>query len=719
MQIQSTVGYSLPPPAAPRAFDLRATLSLLRRQIRLIGAATALAVALAVVYLVLVNPVFTATALVLFDPNTKSLVFADAAALSGTAENARIESEVEILRAPAVALAVLRDQRLIQDAEFGPRLGLGAKLAQALGFAPADPGDGSAELQTVLERFQRATEVRRRGLTYVIAVSVHSRSAERAATLANAMSAAYIAAQIEGKVAASLAARDILQTQADSARAGLAQSEGRIDEFISRNLAAIEAESGRADIAVLRRTLEEADAQRQAASTLATASRRLVEAPDWAALADSLQDAALAELQRQRTTLERQIAGAPAAGSDAAGLRAELAALEQRQQAQAGAAIARLEQQAATHERTAQEMRGQIRQTLLSGEIPVQVLSALFGLQQEATIARDQYQLLLSRMRELEVQAAVQMADSRVVSPALAPNHPSYPNAPLLLALALLAGAGIGVGLAFLNEYYIGGITSESQLHEVLQAPVASAIPLLPEAQRAGQPVADAILHHPLGSYAEAVRRLRATLELSERRRARHGGGSVILLTSTVSAEGKSTTALALARAFVQAGRRVLLIDADLRKPALHQLLAVTPALGLGAWLAGPAGTATDALIIADPQCPLAVVPGAGRALAQTDHLLGGAAFETLLRDARGQYDTIIIDSPPLLPVVDGRYLAAHADAAVLLVRFAQVAQGDIRSAIATLREALRPGADLVTVLSHLPAGSSGYGYAGYYDQPA
>ncbi|WP_372841069.1 GumC family protein [Phaeovulum sp.] len=704
--------------------DIRAIAALLRRQAWLIAACTLLLLAVAAAYLVIAKPTYTATSLVFVDPNSKSLVYSDSASVSGTGENARVDSEVEILRTPSVAIAVVRDQNLMSDPEFGPAIGTFEKIRVALGFAPSEDPGKDALVQSALRKFSAAVDVRRRGITYLIGVSVRSESPDRAAELANALTSAYISAQIESKISASLTARDKLQSQIASAQAALAQSESAIDGFIDNNLSRIEAESGRADIQAMRVALEDADSKRLSAEVQVADLQTQLQAQDWASLTAGLGDAALSALQNQRAELERQLSDVAADAAEAVNLRLALAALEARQSETATAAIARVQSGAESLQQSSADLRDQIRETLLTGAIPSQILTELYGLQQEATIARSQYNLLLSRMRELEVQAAVQIADSRVVSPALPPNAPSYPNMRMVLALALVCGLGLGVGLAFLNEYVIGGITSESQLRDVLRTRVATAIPLValkPDSQRS---IADGVITEPLAPYSESIRRLRATIEMTLGR-AQSGTvaddakkGRVIVVTSSVPAEGKSTTALALARAFAQAKQRVLLVDADLRKPTLHRYLGVSAATGIADWLRDPGNEELgNELISNDAISTVSIALGTERAYAETDQLLGGAAFATLVDLARDAFDITIIDTLPLLPVVDTRYLAGYGDILVMVVRFGATGHNEIRTGLSILNDSKRPGTEIIAALNHQPSNSKSYRYAGYYTE--
>ncbi len=105
-----------------------------------------------------------------------------------------------------------------------------------------------------------------------------------------------------------------------------------------------------------------------------------------------------------------------------------------------------------------------------------------------------------------------------------------------------------------------------------------------------------------------------------------------------------------------------------------------------------------------DPASPLALIMGAGRSDIPTDQLLNSTTFEALLDQARDVYDIVIIDSPPLLPIVDARYIAHNADAVVLVVRWAATSQSDLRAAVQPLREAMRPQAALIPVLNQQQA---------------
>ncbi len=713
----------------PKEIELRALVAVLRRQIRVILLSGAVIFGAAVLFLAVAPRIYTASTLILVDPDQRGILD-DGQALprSSGRENAKVDSEVEILRSDAVALAVIDRLGLAGDPEFGTRRGLAESLAMAVGIANAAPPDAQAARARTLERFKAARSVRRKGLTYLISVSARSRSPRKAAELANRLAEVYIAQQVEAKVAASLSARDILREQIATAERALEGYEARFDTFIAENIDSLQQAANSREISALQARLQEVERRREQAESLQRQVRQLAEREQWDSLEESLDDPQLARLIGLRRAYLGQMDDAGQADPAAAReLQRELARIDAELRARTEAALS---ETGALMRALGDEMAGlrqELRRSVLSSELSPRMLTGLYALQQDAEIAREQYQNLLSRLRKLETQAQVQMADARVVSPAIAPVHPSFPDRNIVLLAALAASLGVGVSLAFLKEYYIGGVTAPRQLAELTRTETAAVIPAAPETNASRLSIADRVVDAPLSGYSESFRQLRAALDQALRRaehvRAEHASapesGRVALFTSARPDEGKTTSALALARTYALSGSRTLLIDADLRKPSVHRHLGHEPQKGFVDFLLGQADAEMSGSFYArDPASPLAVIMGAARSDFPTDQLLASPRFRNLLEQARQVYDMIIIDSPPLLPVVDARYIAPCSDALVLMVKWAATGQGDIRRAQAMLAEAARPDTPLLPVLGQVPEGPGSrarYGdYSGY-----
>ena len=697
--------------------DIRGLLGVLRRQLRIILYTVVLVMGIATLWLFSLTPLYTASTLLLIDPSSANLLDASERQASSASDNARVASEVEIMRSEAIALGVVQNADLVNSAEFGPRLSLRDRVETILGFEQTTDVDPEMLLKGVVGRFSNAVSVSRRGLTYLVDLRVTSENPQTAAELANITAETYIAQQIQAKVGAALAARDVIQARIVAADAELVASERAFDEFIDSNFTRIEEETGRSDLSSLRAALEEIRSSSTQSRVLANEVSRNIQLGNWAEIADSLQDQTILALQRQRDALTADIADATT--EEAINLRLELEALETRLADQAGAALSDLRAELAEMDAEAADFQAELRSSVLSADLPPELLSQIFSIQQRGTLARNQYQTLLSRLRDFETQADLQIADARVVSPAFAPRRASFPDKRLTLALALMGALGLGVGLAFLREFYVGGFTSDTQAADVLGMPISSSVPKIEEN---GQTPVDQVVKAPLSLYAEALRRLRASIDQTLMRGGRGGAddvpkSTVVMVASTIPAEGKTTTSLSLARTYAISGKRTLLIDCDLRKPSIARTLGLTGKTGLLDYLvATPDAPVELADIMAlDPITDMEIIPSMGRSNRPTDQLLTSKAFTELMTAVRNHYEVIVLDTPPMLPVVDGRYLAHHADAIALVIKWAETRQQDVRQTVSILNETKREGAPIFGLLNQQSTRNRKYYYQGYY----
>ena len=192
---------------------------------------------------------------------------------------------------------------------------------------------------------------------------------------------------------------------------------------------------------------------------------------------------------------------------------------------------------------------------------------------------------------------------------------------------------------------------------------------------------------------------------------------------SMLSQVAPALKSLALARTYAMSGMKTLLIEVDLRKPALSRYSGVESQVGLLEYLRTDKVDADRSIeTIFDPLSDMAMITAGGRSNLPTDQMINSRAFRSLLEIACKTYDVVVLDSPPVLPVVDTRYLAQYADVVVQVVRYASTTQGEVREAANLLREMMRPGVQLVGALSHEQHHSKGSGYyggkyAGYYGE--
>ncbi len=336
--------------------------------------------------------------------------------------------------------------------------------------------------------------------------------------------------------------------------------------------------------------------------------------------------------------------------------------------------------------------------------------------------SRDLYDKLLARLKESSALQGFRSNNIEVVSAALAPSLPSTPNVPLYLGGSIAAGLLLGCVMAFLVEAMDTRIGDIQGFHSLLgEAPFG----VLPAFATKKQPMrlsgyslalppgeSVAALKDPHSAYVEALRALRTAL-LSTR-----GGPppQVLLVTSAVEGEGKSTLSANLAVVLAQQGNRVLLVDADLRRPNLHVLFNASGDLGLSSVLAGSlAPEAIGAVAVRVEQAPGLDVLLAGPIPLFSAELLGSSKMKTALDAWRASYDFVVLDGAPVLPVTDSVVLSAFADSTLLVARHASTQQQSLDLAIRTLRTQLGAGRHIGVILNGVELkADSYYNYYGY-----
>ena len=706
-------------------FDLRGIFGVLRRRLWLIVVACLLSVTAAAIALLLLTPVYTATTLILVDTSKKNLLDPQDQVAASVSDSFRIDSEVELLKSEATLLEAARRLDLAAAPQHGARFDWAQMLLDILGLAGPEPPDADLPHRYTLADMRDAVTVQRRGMTYVIAITARSARPELAALLANTVAETYIQQQVQAKVASTLASRSIVEARESEAGATVLLTERAFDDFVDDNLERISTATGRSDLAALHGEIGALARLRAALGARADLAEIDRVQRNWQGVAASLADGTLADLLAERDRLLRGLGRAQAGSDTAIGLRRELDRVEGDLDTAARAGIDALRSRMSEAQLQLTGLRGQLRSSILASELPPDILTGIYQLQQRAEIARSHYQTLLTRQRELDAQAFLQIADSRIVSEATPPALPSFPDPRLFLVLAACIGIAIGIGSALLIENVVGGFASQAQTEAILRLSVLSSIPR----QRNLKPVdgessslADALVIAPLSIYSESIRRVRIGIDQALRRAARIGSGSqavgaIVAVTSAEPNEGKTTISLALARAYAQAGQSTILIDCDLRKPSIHRQLGLEATEGLLDHLTASADGKLRSLATTIDASGAQIVLGSRRSDVATDQLIAGPAFTTLVEAARKRFDIVILDTPPIGPVVDGLHLAAIADAILFVVKWSATPQHEVRAAVAALLAAKREDTPLLAVLNQHNTNLAAYKarYAGYF----
>ncbi|WP_406229022.1 GumC family protein [Pseudomonas siliginis] len=347
-----------------------------------------------------------------------------------------------------------------------------------------------------------------------------------------------------------------------------------------------------------------------------------------------------------------------------------------------------------------------LRKSFNSNKAQIQDISRkefqLREFQREVDSTRALYETFVTRLKETAATSDMDSAKARIVDPAIAPLEASKPRKNLILAIVALVAAVVGVALAFLFDTLSNTFKTDDTVESLLNVPLLSVVPLVMKKSRRQLARLFEDNDHP--RFCETIRNLRTWLMLQNNERP----AQVVLVTSSVSGEGKSTIANNLASSLAPL-ERVLLIDADMRQPTLSLNFDFPPqSPGLANLMAGsarledcirsvgnldmlPAGCLTPAAL--DPfEAPrLKVSSSSSNAVAPAQDLLSSPRLGRLLQILKSRYRHIIIDSPPAEIVSDALLLAQHSDAVIYVVKAQSTPVGQVRKSIAVLQQSQAP----------------------------
>ena len=390
-------------------------------------------------------------------------------------------------------------------------------------------------------------------------------------------------------------------------------------------------------------------------------------------------------------------------------LRAQLAGINKQMIVEADYVLRNMENEYAAAEQREQSLQASLQQlTVARGNSETYL--KLEQLRRVADADRKLYESYLSQFNEVSQRRTLQEATARIIAPATLPDAPSFPRRKLFYALAGIFGLGSGVLLAFVIEYLRTGVKTGAEVEQSFGYPVVGVIPFV-QHRKFRRITHDRLLHSmidaPLSQFSEAVRAMRIGLHLSSSDRT----AKVILITSSLPGEGKSTAAMLLAASSATSGHNTVLLDCDLRQQSISSVFGKTQP-GLSELLRGTAEL-RDVIDI-DPITDTCVIP-AGSIVPNPADLLMSQRMRDLIAQLRNEYDYIVIDAAPLLPVVDALALATMVDKILLIVEWNRTPRGTVSEAFKVLRPQASRIAGIVLNKVDLKQ-LDGYGYSRSYN---
>jgi len=727
--------------------DLREVLrKLWRRKNLVLGTIVTLTV-LAAVIVLQVTPRYTASAFVMIDPRENRVVDIEAVVSGLSTDVEAIQSEIQVIRSRGLAAKVIDRLGLDRLPEFNENLREPGGLEQLLSPAADDGDDGTAlkaewagfltrlrnavlgepvdpapgeqarrERAKVIDHFLERLRVRPEGRSRVIRLSFESENAELAARVVNTTADLYIVEQLEAKFEATQRATEWLNQRVGDLRAKVEASERAVELY--------RAEQGLTEsrgVTVTSQRISELNSQLTiAASEVAEAQARvdqieqaLAGARSFEAVSEVLNSRLIQDLRVQQAAVERRAAELSSELGERHPRMIQLRAEADNIRGKIAAEVNKVAQALRNEVAVARAREATLRQQLAALETEAGELGAaqvqLRALEREANANRLLMETFLNRFKETTSQEDIQQADARIISRADRPEAASFPKKKLIVALAFVASAMLGLLLAFAVEQLDHGFRSMEQIERWTGVAGLGLVPALRGIRKLGRRPEQEVVDRPVSAYTESIRTLRTGLMLADVDRS----PKVVLFTSALPGEGKTSLSLSLARLAAQTGETVVFLDTDLRKPRAHRALDLPGAPGLVEVLAGE--VSLDEAIAADAATGLAFL-GAGRGAPNPPDLLNSDHMRALIEELTGRYDLVVLDSSPLVAVSDARILARYADKTAFVVRWADTRREVVMNA---MKQLLKADADLAgVVLSQVNVKSHaryGYGDSGYY----
>jgi capsular exopolysaccharide synthesis family protein len=697
--------------------------SILRRYWRIffkrrwvIASAVGACLALALIVSLLMKPQYTATVRIQVAREAAKVVDIEQVGdeQSGATSMEFYQTQYALLKSRSLSEAVVRDLGLAGNTVFLA----GGDTSKATEFRNLPIGD---RLELATTKVNEQTSISPVRGSSIVDVSFAAAEPALAAKIANSLAENFIESNLARRFDAAAYAREFLQNRLDQVRQKLEESERKAVEYAQKQ-GLIRIAGGSADSpteqSLIAKNLTELSSQLTAArAARAQAEAQYRAGTSGSVAAQSLTSTTVNELRQQRAELLGQLSKLESDFGPqyppVVALKSQIGELDRQiagEQARVSTSVAedlggRFRQALATEQ--ALQSRVEALKAQLLGE---QRRSIQFNiLQRDVDTNRALYEALLQRFKEVGIAGGVGTNNISVVDRALAPNRPSSPNVPMNLALGLLLGLVIGCVAAIVLEQLAESVISPAEFQSKLRIPLlgstpASKVPLglklLPSRARTEEQAVPAMVAGQ-SELSEAYFSILTALQFSTS----NGAPKTLAVTSSQAREGKSTTAMALARGFISVGSSVLIIDADMRNPSIHRALDLPNRRGLSDLLSGNA--AFKEVIQPTDTRGLAVMT-AGKTPPNPAELLAGEGLEKTIKAAAELFDHVIFDSPPVLGLADAPLIARAAEGTVFVIEAARTRSSQARHALDRLT-AVRAHI-LGAVLTKLDSRSSGYG---------
>ena len=702
---------ALPPPPGggpgQEGLSLDQIRSVFRRHLSLILTIVLVGTGLALLVGSKLTPKYTATAAVVIDRSDAQLlnVIDDD---RGMAADSTVETEIELINSRSLLGRVMADLNLLADPEFRPPVSdsqskLTINLPEPLptilsslpeawlkavgaaedGLTPAEAEDQRNVAAATVERFTRQLEVEQAGGANVIEINFTSRDPDKAARIAHRVADAYVNAQVERKrrvagSAASWLADRLTEMQHEVQQAEQAAAEFRATQGLFNSGPGDGGTLNDQKILDLNRQLVALRAEKRALEAKLNRAR----ASDLDVLAEELNSPLIATLRGEEATLQRQEAElAQTYGPrhpTMMNLRAQIAGVRDKIRIEVERGVRSLADDLSTLDSQEQIIGQDLEELKQEDAREGQAEVRLRELERQAEANRQLYETFLRRYKEAQEQEQVIAPAARIISAAETPVMPVTPGPKVFGLVGFTLSLMFGSLLAFLVEGLDRRVQSGGAIEREFGVHVLGVLPLITGREARERP-AQYIADRPFSGFAEAARSIVTSLRMSDQGSA----APVLMITSALPEEGKTTLSISLAAGAANAGLKVLLMDLDLRRPTLGERVAEAPVQGgLVDFLNGT--LPRERLIQHEPRSGIDFIVVGGQPHSPLE-LLQSPKLRRLIETARREYDQIIIDCAPILAVTDARVATRLADRVILATRWRRTGSDAVGGALRVL----------------------------------
>jgi succinoglycan biosynthesis transport protein ExoP len=694
-------------------------IAFLRRQYMVIILTAVLAMAGCVAYLQVTPPTYTAQVQVLLANSRAQFVQQQSILAEPAFDRKEFETQVQILKSRAIAVAVINQFKLADDPDLnGSRPSLFSlwQRVRAWVVPPNDPQfDTPGQLpERVISAFLDRLSASQIGFSNVIEISFNSSSATRAAEIANAVASAYIADQLNAKFEANRSATAWLQERLRDLGEQALTAERAVSAYKSRNN--VVSSGGKPideqQVSDLNSRLVAARAQTSDALAKLNGYEATLRANSGnsspigtldAGGSDALTSPIINSLRQQYLELERrEREWTPRLGRDhlaVINLRTRMRELRTSilDEVRRYAETSRSEVDVAKQRQ--QEIEKQLAEAVSQSRSTNSAELTIRELESRAKGLRSLYEIFLQRYMGAVQQESFPISETRVIYPASPPQSKSKPKTALIIALGIIGGIGLGLALGLLRDVMDRVFRTSAQVEAALELPCLSLVPAL-RAPKLSKPTLEscqadqelrqrtvstrpaihcAVFGMPFSRFAEAIRSIKLAIDLNPSK----SSNQVIGLTSALPNEGKTTIAASLAQLIGHSGKSVIIVDCDLRNPSLSASLAPNAAAGIIEVIND--SRPIEETIWRDPRTNLVLLPAVSRTpLLHTSEILSAESMRKLFDQLRSTYDYIIVDLPPLTPLVDVRATTPLIDCFILVVEWGRTKIDVVQHALHT-----------------------------------